>query len=423
MTRAGLPQVWQVFLIVLACIAQYADANPPARDLPPARIGQLMELDLEPNAPGEQVASSLVELADVDPAALRLVELIGDKESLVPCQIETGSPAKLWWIARTATPARPNRVYRLEKGAPPPCPELTVDRSPAALVVQAGKHKILQYNIAHVAAPEGVDPKYGRSAHIHPAWTPRGAVVTDEFPPDHLHQSGVFLAYTKTQFEGRDVNFWDLLGGKGRVRHKGVRKVTSGPVFASFEVEHEHVDLTIPASKVALLETWTVRIWNVGGPDAGYWVWDIQSVSQCGSASPLKLPTYHYGGMALRGARSWNGDNAKFLTSEGKTRQDGNHTRPKWCDLSGPVDGQPAGIALLTHPDNFRFPEPLRIHPTMPYMVYTPSQLGDWEINPGESHRSSYRFIIHDQTLSPVTLTKLWTTFAHPCEALVLPRR
>lgn len=445
--------------LAVACVVLFATisavaAAPPLRDIGPARLGGLVHVDLRDVPPGDHVVSTLVELGDADPKKLRLVDQADPAAPAVRCQVEVReiSPppratpdatdlksgglravnakpessrreTRLWWIVRQPALARREAVYQLEVGAAPAGTELVVERSPEAMVVKSGRHSILRYNIRHVPAPEGADPKYGRSAHIHPVWTPSGRVVSDEFPPDHLHQSGVFLAYTKGTFEGRDTNFWDLAGGKGRVRHKSVKNVQAGPVFASFEVEHEHVDLTSGQEKVALVETWDVRVWNVGGPEAGYWSWDVRSVRRCASAEPLKLPAYHYGGMALRGARGWNVQNSRFLTSEGKSRLDGNHSRPKWCDLLGPVDGEPAGLALFTHPDNFRFPEPLRIHPTMPYMVYTPSQLGDWEIAPGDEPASVYRFIAHDRELNKEQFDPLWNDFAHPPSVTPTPSR
>ena len=250
--------------------------------------------------------------------------------------------------------------------------------------------------------------------------------MTDELPPDHLHQSGIFLAHTRTAFEGRNVDFWNLAGGKGRVRFKELQGSASGPVYGQVRTLHEHVDLTAPESsteigaeqggKVALVETWDVRIWNVGWK-SGYWLLDITSRVSCAGESPLRLPEYHYGGMALRAARPWTPEHVRFLTSEGDDRIKGNHTRSKWCDVSGLIDGRPAGLTIMTHPANFRFPEPLRIHPTMPYLVYTPSFLGDWEIRPQEPHESRYRFVIHDGELSAETLERLWRDYAEPLVA------
>jgi hypothetical protein len=235
-----------------------------------------------------------------------------------------------------------------------------------------------------------------------------------------LHQSGIFLAFTKSQFEGRDVDFWNLAGGKGRVRFKSLEKVASGPV-GHIRTVHEHVDLTAgddkseigktTGGKVALVETWDV---GVSAPDwkSGYWLLDIESSLRCATDSPLNLPEYHYGGMAIRAAREWTPKQVNFLTSEGDERIKGNHTRPKWCNITGSVEGKAAGIALMTHPSNFRFPEPLRIHPTMPYMVYTPQFLGNWEITPGAAHNSRYRFVVHDGNLSPERLSDLWNDYS-----------
>jgi hypothetical protein len=251
--------------------------------------------------------------------------------------------------------------------------------------------------------------------------------VTDEFPPDHLHQSGIFLAFTKTEFKGRQVDFWNLAGGKGRVRNAGYRELAGGNVFGEIGVNHQHVDLTQADESVgvgariggekALDEVWTMRVWPAG-MSAGYWLLDINSRLTCAGDAPLKLPEYHYGGMAIRAAREWKPDQVRFLTSEGDDRLKGNHTRPRWCRVSGAIAGKQAGVTLMTHPGNFRFPEPLRIHPTMPYMVYTPQFLGDWEIKPGVPHVSRYRFVIHDGELPAETLDRLWQDYAEPLTAV-----
>ena len=170
--------------------------------------------------------------------------------------------------------------------------------------------------------------------------------------------------------------------------------------FAGSSVEAQRLD-----------ETWTVTV-HVTPDD--HFLFDIESVQQCASDKPLILEKYHYGGMALRGARSWVAGHARFVTSEGKDRVAGNHTRPRWCDLSGPVGDLTAGLAFFTHPNNFRAPEPLRIHPTMPYVVYTPSHLGDWEITPDEPHVSRYRFVTHDGEMPEAVTNRLWLNFAEP---------
>jgi methane monooxygenase PmoA-like len=357
---------------------------------------------------------------------LRLIETTDEKNRPVAAQVDAAA-ARLWWVAAGVTLPGVKRTYRLEATTPAETAGVKVVDSDRTVEATFDGRLLLRYNKAHVEPLEGVNPKYGRSAHLHPVWTPGGSIVTDELPPDHLHQSGIFLAYTKTQFEGRDIDFWNLAGGKGRVRFKSLQGVASGPVFGQIRTEHEHVDLTAgddkseigktSGGKVALVESWDLRMWNVG-LKSGYWLLDVNSSIRCASDSPLKLPEYHYGGMAIRAARPWVPKEVQFLTSEGDNRIKGNHTRPRWCEMHGLIDSKLAGVALMTHPSNFRFPEPLRIHPTMPYMVYTPSFLGDWEIRPGMPHDSHYRFVVHDGQLSAETLERLWRDYAEPLVAV-----
>lgn len=362
-----------------------------------------------------------------DTTSLHLVELNGQQTTPVAAQFDS-TTNKLWFVARGTIPANRKRTYRLVRGEPEKASLLAVIETEGTIQIRHGDRSLLQYNKAHVEPPAGVDEKYGRSGHIHPVWTPSGAIVTDELPPDHLHQSGIFFAFTKTQFENRDVDFWNLAGGKGRVRFKSAQATVGGPIFAAFRTEQEHVDLTTAnekaeigkqtGGKVALVESWEVRAWSPG-PNANYWLMDIDSSIRCAGESPLKLPEYHYGGMAIRAARPWVPKEVTFLTSEGDSRIPGNHKRARWCDIHGLVDSKEAGIALFTNPQNFRFPEPLRIHPTMPYMVYTPQFLGAFEIAPGTIHHTNYRFVIHDGQLSANKLEQLWQNYAAPLQATI----
>lgn len=364
-----------------------------------------------------------------DVGEISLIEILGGNETEVPAQLSGTGPRTMHWILTGPTPQRSTRNFIILKRSPRAALGLTIERNDRFVEITRDAQVLMHYNLAHVDPPPGVDHKYGRSGHIHPVRTPGGLIVTDEFPPDHLHQDGLFLAYTKTEFQGRNPNFWDLLGGTGRVRAKFAAHEDAGAVFASFRAGHEHVDLTSQPESVALVENWAVTVWNVPTAateqEASYYLLDITSSQRCNTDSPLKLLQYHYGGMALRGARSFTPDHCRFLTSEGKGRLDGNHTRPIWCDLTGDIDGKKGGLAIITHQDNFRYPEPLRIHPDMPYMVYTPSVLGDWEIAPKTEHVARYRFVIHDGELAAGLLDQLAKDFADPPVARIvesLPR-
>ncbi|WP_339727078.1 PmoA family protein [uncultured Gimesia sp.] len=346
-----------------------------------------------------------------------LVETSATNPQKIPAQIEQrkSTADRLWFILPGKTAAGATRVFDLKAGQVEVKNKVTIKDTGKAYQMRVGDHPVLNYNYKHISAPDSLDPLYGRSAHIHPIWTPAGKIVSDEFPPDHAHQSGQFLAYTKAKFEGRATNFWEIKSKKGRVRfHKLISK-QEGPVFAELKVEQEHVDLTGSEEKPALMETWTIRVWNQPEKQPEFWMYDITSEARCGTDNPLHLPQYHYGGMAIRGGRGWSKENCRFLTSNGKTRANGNHDRSRWCDISGTREKKDgwSGFTILSHPTNFRFPEPVRIHPSMPYMVFTPSVLGDWKIEPGKPNVSRYRFLVHDGLTHPST-EPVWQNYATP---------
>lgn len=273
-----------------------------------------------------------------------------------------------------------------------------------------------------VAEPAGlpspdIKPAFLRGGYIHPVYTPKGKIVTDDYPSDHYHHHGIWFAWTKTEFEGKHPDFWNVGDNTGRVDFEKVGKTWSGPVYAGFTSLQKYVALTGEAPKTALNEEWDVRVYNVGD---SYFVFDIVATQECASASPLILEEYRYGGMGVRGNREWK-DKAKvsFLTSEGKTRLDGNATRGRWCHIGGSVDGQLVGIAVLDHPSNFRAPVPLRIHPDDPYFNYAPSQMGRFQIDPGKKFVLRYRYVVSDGPPDAKLLERLWNDYANPPRANV----
>jgi hypothetical protein len=272
-----------------------------------------------------------------------------------------------------------------------------------------------QTQMSELPRPD-IKPIFQRGGYLHPILTPGGKLITDDYPLNHLHHHGIWFPWTKTEFEGRQPDFWNMGEGKGRVEFVAVGETWSGPVHGGLHSRHRFVDLTGTEPRVALEETWQVTLYNVGRGASRYWMFDLVSTQQCATASPLKLPQYHYGGLGFRGNWTWNGkDKTFFLTAEGETdRVKGNETRARWCHISGDVDGARAGIAILCHPDNFRAPQPMRLHPTEPFFCFAPSQLGDWEIPPGKPYVSRYRFIVADGPPDKAELERLWNDYAHP---------
>ena len=280
--------------------------------------------------------------------------------------------------------------------------------------VKVGGKPVLVYNCTVVPSPNPKEPYYARSGYIHPLLSPSGQVVTDDFNPDHAHQHGIMFAWRQATFEGKPSDCWDQKTGHGRVEHVRLEAFEGGPVFGLLRTRLRHVSLTVPdAPKAMLDEIWQVRIYN----RRDRFVFDLDSTQSCAGKSPMIVEQYPYGAMAIRGARAWSASNPgqyDFLTSEGKHRRDGNESRPRWVDFYGPIGGRTIGILVLDHPANFRFPQPVRLHPALPYFCFTPASLGSFTIAPGKLYVSRYRFVVHDGPLPLQMAEQLWHDYAEP---------
>ncbi|UCF36908.1 MAG: PmoA family protein [Acidobacteriota bacterium] len=344
-----------------------------------------------------------------------------------PVQIEVGTPNRLYFVLTDETPRETVRRFELFVGGE------NSDKSSSKLSMlnEEGKYlelrlsdaPVLRYNYGTVEPPDPSTPKIqARNAYIHPVWTPRGIVVTDDFNPDHLHQRGIWNAWVKTEFEGRHPDFWNLGDGTGTVRFEAFDAQEVGPVFSRLKIRHRHVDLSAPEGEKAVLsEIWTLRLYSVGGKFRGFYLMDLESVQTVVADSPLTLSEYHYGGMAFRGAREWTPDVAWFLTSEGKERIEGDDSRADWIIIGGASEEAAQGTAILSDPENLRSPQPLRIHPEMPYTAFSPVRLGKIELEPGDRIESRYRYIFFDGKPGISEVSPYWSDFVEPPVVTITP--
>lgn len=344
----------------------------------------------------------------------------------VDVQILAGTEPSAVWMLEQRLPAGAARRYRLVAATAKqaPVPRVRCEGDGRQLVLRVGDRSVLNYHHRMMESPSGIDPRYRRSGHIHPLLTPAGRAVTDDFPPDHAHQHGIFFAWVNTTFAGHPVDFWNQMGRTGAIEHVAIEGLVQGPVFAEFRVRLRHLDTTASDSPRAVLEElWSVRTYNL---DQRFLV-DIDSTQTC-LDEPLTINEYHYGGMGVRGQRQWfdaeAGDRGKpnparrgefaFVTSEGKDRLAGNHTRPEWVSMSGKVDSEPATLTVMGHPTNFGFPQPVRLHPTKPYFCFAPMVLGKFQLEKSRPYVSRYRFLVHDGALDQALNRAVWTDYSEP---------
>ena len=351
--------------------------------------------------------------------------LVDDQEQVIPVQWDKRGQA--WFIARQV-PALEAKAYLLVKlpAGALETNQVEIKREGDSLTALVYGIPVFKYQGGSGVLPRpDIKPIFRRGGYLHPIWSPLGLQVTDDYPANHLHHHGLWFAYTKTEFEGRHPDFWNMGDGTGTVEYVQIESQESGPVWGRFIANHRYMDLSAPKPQVALKEKWEVTLYAAGLGKTRYWMFDLV-VTQTGAGSKaLRLPQYHYGGLGLRGNWAWNGaEKASILTSEGQTNRVAANNGPhRWCYLGGSLEGQSAGMAVLGHPDNFRAPQPVRVHETEPYLSFTPSAAGDWEIKSGKPYVARYRFIVLDGPPKPAWLEAMWNDYAHPVRAQVQARK
>jgi methane monooxygenase PmoA-like len=360
------------------------------------------------------------------PAGLggRSYGLRDDAGALTLLQVNTQRQAMFVLPELKAGATREFRLVAFPSKSPIAREAVQLTQADGKLSITVEGRQVLSYQTQPAELPRGdIKPIFKRGGYIHPVFTPAGRAVTDDYPPDHRHHHGIWFAWTKTEFEGRHPDFWNMGDGTGKVEFAAIDETWSGSVSAGFKASQRFVDSSSPQPKTVLTEKWVVTVYRAGHGSKSYSMFDLVSVQECATASPLTLPEYHYGGIGFRGNRQWLGkDNCFFMSSEGKDRSNAHATRARWCHVGGKVDGQLAGIAILDHPDNFRAPQPMRIHPDQPFFCYAPSQLGQWQIDPGKPYVSRYRFVVYDGPPDKDELDRLWNDYANPPRTTITTR-
>jgi hypothetical protein len=373
------------------------------------------------------VSISLAKLKINPAASLSLIEIKNGKKIPVPIQINKEEKT-ISWIIRQNGEQEKKHSYQLLKAAPGKSAKITAEDKDGMMTIIADKKNLLRYVHKTVYPPAGIDTNYKRSAFIHPLWTPHGQELTRIQPPDHYHHYGIWNPWTHTLFENDTIDFWNIKGKTGTVRFAKFKSIVSGPVYSSFEALHEHVVFKKDGSeKVALNEWQTVKVYR---PEANsnYYIVDVVSKMSCASQSPLLILAYRYAGFGWRATEFWDKNNSEMLTSEGKTRDNTDGSKARWCIVQGELPGNDAGgLVMLSYPENYNHPEPLRIWDKNSnggrgdvFANFAPTKDKDWLLEPGKTYVLKYRLVVFNGKFDAGKAESAWEYFAVPPEAKIV---
>ncbi|MCT4643837.1 MAG: PmoA family protein [Carboxylicivirga sp.] len=286
-----------------------------------------------------------------------------------------------------------------------------VSKTDTSLILKNKDRDIAVYNYKKICPGDSLPEYYCRGGFIHPLYSPLGEIVTDGFPKGHTHQHALFTAWTKTQFKGETIDFWNQQKKQATVLFKGIDSLYNGIEHCGFISKHEHYSFT---HGTILLETWKLKAHAI----EDFNVIDIFIEQKNITTDTLFIPNYHYGGIGFRGSKNWNSvdsinyiEKHKIIAANGKSGADANHTRPGWAAMYGGTEKGVAGMAVFCNKNNFMHPQPIRVHHTMPYFSFTPVVDTSFYIAPQAVYKMQYRILTFDNEPNAIVLDSLYNEY------------
>ncbi len=264
----------------------------------------------------------------------------------------------------------------------------------------------------------------GSKPIIYPVYGPGGQKMTRAYPietvegedRDHPHQRSMWMTFGNVN----GVDFWAADPINGDKPHFGTKTVVNasaegGPVAGTLLSEVEWRD---KSDKLVLREENTIVVYAVADqrimdvsitltapPDKAAVFGDTKE-GMFGLRVPSVLDT-----KAKKGGKIVNAEGVEDDTAWGKSSP--------WVDYSGIIDGKTVGVAILNHPDSFRYPTHWHVRNyglfaanPFGYKDFGLGKTGEHTLEPGKKIRFGYRVIFHDGRADEAGIADAFKAFA-----------
>ncbi|PIA82100.1 hypothetical protein BFR04_12430 [Gaetbulibacter sp. 4G1] len=370
---------------------------------------------------------------EFDHKKIQLVELVGTTKKPVPFQFDRNIN-KLWFILDGLTPKETVRHFAIiESKEEIENQQIQISKEKGAFQFKYKEQPILNYQFGMVYPPKSVDDAYKKSGFLHPVFSPEGEILTRIQAPDHYHHYGIWGPWTKTNINGRSVDFWNLGKKQGTVLFKSFLNEVQGDVYSSFIALQEHLDFkAVEKNRTAINEELEVKVWNIESENK-FWLVDYTTKIKSPLDSGILLDAYRYGGgIGFRATEKWHKNNASVLTSAGKDRLSADGSSAKWVIIEGESKTKKgrSGILFMGFPDNKEFPEPMRVWPVDAndgrgdmFFEFCPIRHVEWKIESKKQYSLNYRLLIFDGEITAEQAEIHWQGFANPPNATIISNK
>ncbi len=118
----------------------------------------------------------------------------------------------------------------------------------------------------------------------------------------------------------------------------------------------------------------------------------------------------------------------QIVNAEGITDTDAWGKASPWVDYTGPVKGKTVGVAILNHPESFRYPTTWHVRDyglfaanPFGYHDFGVDKPGSHTIPAGESIHFRYRVILHEGRTDEARIAAAFQAFAEPPKVEIQP--
>lgn len=263
--------------------------------------------------------------------------------------------------------------------------------------------------------------------YYYPLVGPTGASYTRAFPMktdvagedrDHNHQRSFWFTHGTVN----GVDFWasDPLNpprsNYGSIKETSRAAVTAGVAVGVLRTTDDWLG---PDGKLVCKDERVVRFYDTHGVR----ILDFDITIRA-AAGPVVFGDTKEGMFGLRVASSMDVKNragGKITNAEGVTDDAAWGKASPWVDYTGPVAGKTVGVAILNHPDSFRFPTTWHVRT---YGLFAANPFG-WHdfgrkesgrhgVPAGRSIRFGYRVILHEGDTATAHLADAFQAYATP---------
>jgi hypothetical protein len=259
--------------------------------------------------------------------------------------------------------------------------------------------------------------------YLFPVIGPTGARFTRAYPMekvadedlDHPHQRSFWFTHGKVN----GVDFWSETAGHGSIRETAKLTRIAGPALALIRTTNDWIG---PDGKKVCEDERAYRFYNTRSSQ----VIDFDITIKA-TAGPVMFGDTKEGMFGLRVASTMDvkrGQGGRITNAEGVTDAAAWGKPSPWVDYTGPVAGETVGIAILNHPDSFRYPTTWHVRD---YGLFAANPFGwhdfglgrsgEHTLLPGGSISFRYRVVLHKGDTSSAQIPAVFQAYVSPPRA------